>query len=160
MSPYQILILRLSDELVAGAVGKKSHNGVTYETVAQNIAGIMPAGSDGVSHGRFPATCELTLFDLTTCAFCHRYRCRWGRHPPDRYNPTKILLVACISVEISPRVIVETLVSVSRPVARRVATRAYTTCSCKVTWLIEVMEAGKRLPIVVWLGLRVVGGGF
>ncbi|KAI0822718.1 hypothetical protein BC628DRAFT_635819 [Trametes gibbosa] len=39
------------DELVAAAVGAKSHNGVTYNVVARNITGIMPAGSDGVNHG-------------------------------------------------------------------------------------------------------------
>ncbi|KAH9857222.1 hypothetical protein C2E23DRAFT_379758 [Lenzites betulinus] len=39
------------DELVAGAVGTKSHGGVTYNTEAKNITGIMPAGSDGVNHG-------------------------------------------------------------------------------------------------------------
>ena len=40
-----------SNELVAAAVGTKSHGGVTYNTVAQNITGLMPAGSDGVNHG-------------------------------------------------------------------------------------------------------------
>ncbi|KAI1794667.1 hypothetical protein LXA43DRAFT_1091722 [Ganoderma leucocontextum] len=36
------------DELIAAAVGMKSHHG---NTVAQNITGIMPAGSDNVNHG-------------------------------------------------------------------------------------------------------------
>ena len=40
-----------SNELVAAAVGTKSHGGVTYNTVAKNITGLMPAGSDGVNHG-------------------------------------------------------------------------------------------------------------
>ncbi|KAI0647388.1 hypothetical protein C8Q79DRAFT_1068788 [Trametes meyenii] len=39
------------DELVAGAIGTKSHGGVTYNVEAKNITGIMPAGSDGVNHG-------------------------------------------------------------------------------------------------------------
>ncbi|KAI0672887.1 hypothetical protein C8Q78DRAFT_686038 [Trametes maxima] len=39
------------DELVASAVGTKSHVGVTYNVEARNITGIMPAGSDGVNHG-------------------------------------------------------------------------------------------------------------
>ncbi|TBU35645.1 hypothetical protein BD311DRAFT_783299 [Dichomitus squalens] len=39
------------NELVAAAVGTKSHGGVTYNTVAKNITGLMPAGSDGVNHG-------------------------------------------------------------------------------------------------------------
>ncbi|KAI0333571.1 hypothetical protein GY45DRAFT_1344032 [Cubamyces sp. BRFM 1775] len=39
------------DELVAGAVGTKSFGGVTYNVVAKNITGLMPAGSDGVNHG-------------------------------------------------------------------------------------------------------------
>ena len=39
------------DELVASAVGTKSHDGVMYNTIAKNITGLMPAGSDGVNHG-------------------------------------------------------------------------------------------------------------
>ncbi|RPD66460.1 hypothetical protein L226DRAFT_550422 [Lentinus tigrinus ALCF2SS1-7] len=39
------------NELVAAAVGTKSHDGVTYNTVARNITGMMPAGSNGVNHG-------------------------------------------------------------------------------------------------------------
>ncbi|RDX56429.1 hypothetical protein OH76DRAFT_1451550 [Lentinus brumalis] len=39
------------NELVAAAVGTKSHGGVTYNTVATNITGLMPVGSDGVNHG-------------------------------------------------------------------------------------------------------------
>ncbi len=36
---------------MAAAVGTKSHGGVTYNTVATTITGLMPAGSDGVNHG-------------------------------------------------------------------------------------------------------------
>ena len=39
------------DELVAAAVGMKSRDGITYNTVAKNVTGLMPAGSDGVNHG-------------------------------------------------------------------------------------------------------------
>ncbi|KAI0372987.1 hypothetical protein BV20DRAFT_845555 [Pilatotrama ljubarskyi] len=39
------------DELVAAAVGTKSHGGVIYNVVAKNITGLMPAGSEGVNHG-------------------------------------------------------------------------------------------------------------
>ncbi|CDO73599.1 hypothetical protein BN946_scf185014.g69 [Trametes cinnabarina] len=39
------------DELVASAVGTKSHGGITYNVVAKNITGLMPAGSEGVNHG-------------------------------------------------------------------------------------------------------------
>ena len=53
------------DELVAAAVGTKSHDGVTYNTIAKNITGLMPAGSDGVNHGmlfvRPDHNCALTL---------------------------------------------------------------------------------------------------
>jgi len=38
------------DLLVAGAIGQKSFNGTTYVTTAQNLTGIMPAGSIGVNH--------------------------------------------------------------------------------------------------------------
>ncbi|KAI0807642.1 hypothetical protein C8Q74DRAFT_1378800 [Fomes fomentarius] len=39
------------DELVAAAVGTKSYGGLTYNTVAKNITGLMVAGSAGVNHG-------------------------------------------------------------------------------------------------------------
>ncbi|KAJ2977897.1 hypothetical protein NUW54_g11361 [Trametes sanguinea] len=39
------------DELVANAMGTKSHGGITYNVVAKNITGLMPAGSEGVNHG-------------------------------------------------------------------------------------------------------------
>ncbi|KAN0080371.1 hypothetical protein V8E55_009937 [Tylopilus felleus] len=39
------------DELVAGAVGQTSYSGVTYSTTAQNITGLLGAGSAGVNHG-------------------------------------------------------------------------------------------------------------
>ena len=45
------------DEVVAAAIGTKSHNGITYNTVAKNITGIMPAGSDGVNHGKLCHNC-------------------------------------------------------------------------------------------------------
>ena len=41
------------DELVAAAVGMTSFNGITYSTTAENIAGLMPAGSTGLNHGVF-----------------------------------------------------------------------------------------------------------
>jgi len=37
--------------LVAAAVGTKRHEGVTYSTVAQNLTGLLEAGSVGVNHG-------------------------------------------------------------------------------------------------------------
>ncbi|KAH9892874.1 hypothetical protein C8Q73DRAFT_76049 [Cubamyces lactineus] len=39
------------DELVSGAVGTTSYNGVTYSTTAQNVTGLLPVGSNGVNHG-------------------------------------------------------------------------------------------------------------
>ncbi|KAH9831228.1 uncharacterized protein C8Q71DRAFT_310451 [Rhodofomes roseus] len=39
------------DQLVAHAIGAKSFDDITYYTVAQNITGLMPAGSAGVNHG-------------------------------------------------------------------------------------------------------------
>ncbi|KZT11086.1 uncharacterized protein LAESUDRAFT_755704 [Laetiporus sulphureus 93-53] len=38
------------DALVAGAIGTTSYGGVTYSTVAENITGLMPAGTTGVNH--------------------------------------------------------------------------------------------------------------
>ncbi|VDC05251.1 unnamed protein product [Peniophora sp. CBMAI 1063] len=37
--------------LVAAAVGLTSYNGVTYQTTAQNVTGLLPAGATGVNHG-------------------------------------------------------------------------------------------------------------
>jgi len=39
------------DELVSGAVGQASYRGVSYYTTAQNINGLLAAGSVGVNHG-------------------------------------------------------------------------------------------------------------
>lgn len=39
-----------SDQFVTAALGTTSNNGVTYTTTAQNITGLMPAGSAGVNH--------------------------------------------------------------------------------------------------------------
>ncbi|KAH9942303.1 uncharacterized protein BXZ73DRAFT_74586 [Epithele typhae] len=39
------------DLLVSSAVGTTSFGGVTYSTTAQNVTGLMPAGSAGVNHG-------------------------------------------------------------------------------------------------------------
>jgi len=39
------------NNLVAAAIGTTSYGGTTYNTVAQNITGLMPAGSAGVNHG-------------------------------------------------------------------------------------------------------------
>ncbi len=52
VSPSDVDSLSFRDELVAEAMGTKSHKGVIYNTVAQNITGVMPTGSDGVNHGR------------------------------------------------------------------------------------------------------------
>ncbi|KAI0319189.1 hypothetical protein OF83DRAFT_1055467 [Amylostereum chailletii] len=39
------------DALVSAAIGTTSFDGVTYSTTAQNITGLMAAGSTGVNHG-------------------------------------------------------------------------------------------------------------
>ncbi|KAI0964112.1 hypothetical protein AcW1_001009 [Taiwanofungus camphoratus] len=39
------------DDLVSAAVGTTSYDSVTYSTTAQNITGLMAAGSNGVNHG-------------------------------------------------------------------------------------------------------------
>jgi hypothetical protein len=40
-----------SDQLVSAAIGKTRFLGVNYNTVAQNITGLLAPGSDGVNHG-------------------------------------------------------------------------------------------------------------
>ncbi|KAG1807986.1 uncharacterized protein BJ212DRAFT_1281379 [Suillus subaureus] len=39
------------DQLVSAAVGETWFNGVKYSTTAQNITGLLAAGSDGINHG-------------------------------------------------------------------------------------------------------------
>ncbi|KAI9449627.1 hypothetical protein BJY52DRAFT_228009 [Lactarius psammicola] len=39
------------DKFVKGALGVKRYQGVKYQTVAQNITGLLPAGSTGINHG-------------------------------------------------------------------------------------------------------------
>ncbi|KAF7980776.1 hypothetical protein HWV62_36833 [Athelia sp. TMB] len=41
------------NELVASATGSTSYGGVKYSTVAQNVTGLLAAGSAGVNHGQF-----------------------------------------------------------------------------------------------------------
>lgn len=56
------------DQLVAHAVGLKTWGGVNYYTVAQNITGLMRAGSEGVNHGEvFVLVCPALATDLTLC---------------------------------------------------------------------------------------------
>ncbi|KAI0342040.1 hypothetical protein BDW22DRAFT_1358164 [Trametopsis cervina] len=38
------------DFFVKGAIGQKTFNGTTYNTTAQNLTGVMPAGSNNVNH--------------------------------------------------------------------------------------------------------------
>ncbi|KAI0727971.1 hypothetical protein C8Q72DRAFT_795536 [Fomitopsis betulina] len=38
------------DNLVAWALGEKSHGGVTYQTTAQNVTGLLQAGTQGINH--------------------------------------------------------------------------------------------------------------
>jgi hypothetical protein len=42
-----------SDSLVKSAVGVKKHNGVKYQTTAQRISGLIPAGSHGINHSKY-----------------------------------------------------------------------------------------------------------
>lgn len=44
-------VSRCSDQFVSGALGVKTYQGVTFQTVAENITGLLPAGSAGVNHG-------------------------------------------------------------------------------------------------------------
>ncbi|PCH43733.1 hypothetical protein WOLCODRAFT_76126 [Wolfiporia cocos MD-104 SS10] len=39
------------NQLVDAAIGTTSFEGVTYTTVATNITGLLPVGSDGINHG-------------------------------------------------------------------------------------------------------------
>ncbi|KAJ7042953.1 hypothetical protein C8F04DRAFT_1075381 [Mycena alexandri] len=39
------------DKLVANAIGEASHGDIKYLTVAQNLTGLLAAGSEGVNHG-------------------------------------------------------------------------------------------------------------
>lgn len=39
------------DNFVKGALGVKRYQGVKYQTVAQNVTGLLPPGSSGINHG-------------------------------------------------------------------------------------------------------------
>ena len=45
--------LYTSDDLVSAAAGTTSFDGVSYTTVAENLTGLLAAGSTGVNHGLF-----------------------------------------------------------------------------------------------------------
>ena len=48
------------DDLVSGALGTTSYGGVTYSTTAENITGLLAAGSAGINHGEL-------LLNTSTC---------------------------------------------------------------------------------------------
>ena len=84
---------RSRDQLVAHAVGLKTWGGVNYYTVAQNITGLMRAGSEGVNHGAHPAPVACAL--VTDC-ISYRHRCGWDCHPADRLrNGADVVTVPC-----------------------------------------------------------------
>ncbi|KAG2119747.1 uncharacterized protein F5147DRAFT_120786 [Suillus discolor] len=39
------------DQLVSAAIGQTRYHGVKYHTIAQNITGLLEAGTDGINHG-------------------------------------------------------------------------------------------------------------
>ena len=80
----QIIYAFNSNELVAAAVGTKSHGGVTYNTIAKNITGLMPAGSDGVNHGEFHSRNGVMMPD--ELVFHLRHRGRWNCGALDRFH--------------------------------------------------------------------------
>jgi len=43
----------LSDSFVKSALKLKKYRGVKYQTVAQNITGLIPPGSTGINHGEW-----------------------------------------------------------------------------------------------------------
>jgi hypothetical protein len=53
---------RSSDRFVSGALGVKTYKGIKYNTVAQNLTGLLPPGSTGVNHGMGPANvCDVIV---------------------------------------------------------------------------------------------------
>lgn len=79
------------DQLVAHAVGLKSWGSVNYYTVAQNITGLMRAGSEGVNHGK---AFSLVIHSLATnLALCNRHCRGRDRHPPDCLRDREIGLI-------------------------------------------------------------------
>ena len=58
-------VLRCSDQFVSGALGVKTYQGITFHTVAENITGLLPAGSAGVNHGMGTANlCDVIVHRL------------------------------------------------------------------------------------------------
>ena len=43
----------LSESFVNSAVGLKTHGGIKYQTVAQNLTEYVKPGSDGINHGEW-----------------------------------------------------------------------------------------------------------
>lgn len=100
------------DNLVTSALGSTSYGGVSYTTTAQNITGLLAAGSVGINHGMYYVFYSLSLFALCSLLFAlcsllfprlhhsdtltygyfgagtvnDRYRCRRHRHPPHRHH--------------------------------------------------------------------------
>ncbi len=71
----------IRDFLVRGAVGAKSFNGTTFNTVAKNLTAVMPAGSKNVNHSRY-----FLLLSTMSLYLVHRYLCRRQRRAVDRHR--------------------------------------------------------------------------
>lgn len=56
---------RRSDNLVKGALGVKTYQGVKYQTTALDLTGLLPPGSNGVNHGMAPPhLCDVVVHRL------------------------------------------------------------------------------------------------
>ena len=53
---FLTLYSHFSDALVRAATGVTHHNGISYTTTAETLAGVMPVGSNGVNHGKHAYT--------------------------------------------------------------------------------------------------------
>ena len=77
----------LSDSFVKSAVGlKKKYKGVKFNSVAERITGLIPAGSNGVNHGEW-----------TELSFSPRYFCSPGLAIGIATDGVVVLLTVTIS---------------------------------------------------------------
>lgn len=73
-----------SDSLVSAATaGQTTFDGVTYSTTAENITGLLDAGSVGVNHSEPCSEYFECLLTLVSSFMLLRYFTRWNSQAPD-----------------------------------------------------------------------------
>lgn len=73
---------------MSAAVGQTRYRGVKYHTIAQNITGLLEAGTDGINHGELVRLIDAVVARLMATV---RHRSGWYYYVVDRYDRLRII---------------------------------------------------------------------